>query len=963
MSFIDAKNILGTIFVTERSEDGEFSIRETPAKYVAYEEDPNGPFRSITGKKLRKVTFKTRRALNEAVGRARENGRQLWESDISPTFRHLEAAYPDDGKLPPLQITIFDIEVDRDTKRGYSPVDNPFNPIISVTLYHKWKKQAITIAVPPPNLSMAEAQRLLDEQDHADGYGPMSEDEGYYLVEDEMSLLELFLELIQETDILTGWNSSSYDLPYIINRVRVLFGGERCGNIATETEFMPAEDAVEYLCRLSAFPGTLPEQREIEKFGRRERVYEITGRRHVDYLDFYKKFVKAELLSFTLDAILKHEVKQEKVKFDGTIDEFYRNEFRRFLAYNRQDVMGLSAIDDKRKLIHLGNQMIHMSGVTMDKAAGSVSKIEQAVLRELHRHRGEIAWDKKDHVIDRNVPGAFVVTPRARRYGWGGSYDVNSLYPTMIRLLNISPETMVGQLNLDRNDAVLNDRVDDHLKIPHDERFPKDDRFTYRRHKSTNAIDLAYREAWHTFTGVVEYHDVVSGSDEIVELEMLTGNNLVMKAHEMRDYIRAQNWCITANGTVFDLAKEGIIPYCLSKWFIERQEFRKKAGEFEKMSLKEMEAGNHAKAAEYATEAVYYNMVQEAKKVFLNSTYGAYLNRFFRFYDPRCGRSTTLSGRVVVKHMCRKSCELLAGTYEFDNTVLLAGDTDSSYISFENFLNENDIEKTVDNVVALADWVGEQINESFADHLSEQFLVPKERVEMVQAKRETVFDRAIFKDKKKRYAMHIVDKEGKRIPKGHSDELKIIGMETRRSDTPKYVQDFLTECLKQVLVDGWEEEELRVEVEKFRDVFRRMNPWRRGSPVRLNNFAVTCIRLEQFDKALDDQDFTTKKPPAYWACVAARNTNILMDVYGEQRWEKLRDGDKVEILYLSPNDHQVDLVAIRVGEDYVPDWFRELPFDNEAHEHKMVDQKLENVFGALGWEFSPRDHNGYDLFG
>lgn len=973
MSFVDAKNILGTIYVTERDDQGKFRVRETPAKYIAYEEDPIGPYKSITGKRLRKVSFKNKRALSEAVKRGVENGRQLWESDISPTNRHLETTYPEDGDLPPLQITIFDIEVDRDPKRGYSPPDNPFNPITSITLYHKWKKQAITIAVPPPNMSMAEAQGLLNQTDNEDGYGCLSEAEGYYLVDDETALLELFLELIQETDILTGWNSSSYDLPYIINRARIIFGGERGGNIATETEFFPAEGAVEYLERLSAFPNTLPEVREIEKFGRRERVYEITGRRHVDYLDFYKKFVKDELLSFTLDAILKHEVKQEKVKFDGTIDEFYRNEFRRFLAYNRQDVMGLSAIDDKRKLIHLGNQMIHMSGVTMDKAAGSVAKIEAAVLRELHRHRKEIAWDRKDHVMDRNVPGAFVVTPHARKYGWGGSYDVNSLYPTMIRLLNISPETMIGQLNLDRNDTLLNELVDDRLKIPHDERIPKDGRFAYRRVKSANAIDLAYREAWHTFTGVVEYHDVVGGTNEVVNLELVDGKTLVMKAHEMRDYIRDHNWCITANGTVFDLSKEGIIPYCLTKWFIERQEFRRKAGEFEKMSLKEMEAGNHAKAAEYATEAVYYNMVQEAKKVFLNSTYGAYLNRFFRFYDPRCGRSTTLSGRVVVKHMCRKSCELLSGTYEFDDTVLLAGDTDSSYISFEHFLNENDIEKTADNVTALADWVGEQINESFPEHLAEQFLVPPERVAMVQVKRETVFDRAIFKDKKKRYAMHIVDKEGKRIPKGHSDELKIIGMETRRSDTPKYAQDFLTECLKQVLVEGWEEEELRVEVEKFREVFRKMDPWRRGSPVRLNNLMVTNVKLDAYFASFDSDganaladlsvlELLTKKPPAYWSCMASRNTNALMDTYGEQRWEKLRDGDKVEILYLRENDHRFDVVAIRVGEDYVPEWFRSLPFDDEAHEHKMVDKKLANVFGALGWEFAPRDHTGYDIF-
>jgi DNA polymerase elongation subunit (family B) len=957
MTFVDAKNVAGTIFVSELSEDGDFKVNKFPAQYMAYQEDPSGPYKSITGKRLRKVIYKTKKALLAA----KEQGLSLWESDINPTFRFLEDAYPDDGKLPPLRITIFDIEVDRDPKRGYSTTDNPFNPVTSITVYHKWKDQAITIAVPPPNMSIAEATRLINDVDHEDGYGALNEDKGYYLVADETSLLELFVEIIQETDILTGWNSELYDLPYLINRSRVVIGGEPIGRIQHEPEFNPSPESEAFLQRFSVFP-VLPDVQEVEVYGRREKVYQLLGRKHVDYLVFYKKFVKAELLSFTLDAILNHEVKQTKVKYDGTIDDFYRNEFRRFLAYNRQDVMGLSAIDDKRKLIDLANQMIHMSGVTMDKAAGSVAKIEQAVLRELHRHRHEIAWDRIDHKPDRNVPGAFVVTPRGRKYGWGASYDVNSLYPTMIRLLNISPETMVGQLDLTRTDALLNERVDDFLKIPREDRVPMDDRFIYRRLKSQNAIDLAYREAWHTFTGSVEYHDVIEGKDHIVKLILLDGKGVVMSARAMRDYIRENNWCVTANGTVFTLDKEGIIPYCLTKWFKERQEFRKQAGVYKQMSVDAKNAGDKEKAAEYAALADYYNMIQEAKKVFLNSTYGAYLNRFFRFYDPRCGRSVTLSGRVVVKHMCRKSCELLAGNYDFDNTVLLAGDTDSCYISFDEFLDREQVEKTADNVCEIADWLGDQINDSFLEHLAEQFLVPKNRVGMVQVKREAVFDRAIFKDKKKRYAMHIVDKEGTRIPYGDKDELKIIGMETRRSDTPRHIQDFLSNCLSKVLVDGYEEEEIRKMADEFREDFRKSPPWKRGSPVRLNNFLVTCMKLDEFDKSQDDQDVLAKKPQAYWACVAARNTNLLMEKFNEPRWEKLRDGDKVEILYLKPNDLRVDLVAIRVGEDYIPDWFKLLPFDDRAHEQKLIDQKLSNVFGGLGWEFSPRDHTGYDIF-
>jgi hypothetical protein len=141
-----------------------------------------------------------------------------------------------------------------------------------------------------------------------------------------------------------------------------------------------------------------------------------------------------------------------------------------------------------------------------------------------------------------------------------------------------------------------------------------------------------------------------------------------------------------------------------------------------------------------------------------------------------------------------------------------------------------------------------------------------------------------------------------------------------------------------------------------------MPPWKRGSPVRVNNFQNTMKKLEEYDRAQDDHDFNAKKPLAYWAVVAANNTNILMEKFKEQRWEILRDGDKVEILSLKPNDHHIDSVAVRVGETYIPEWFRDLPFDDAAHETKLIDQKLQNVFGGLGWDFGSREHSGYDIF-
>ncbi len=263
--YIDAKNANGTIYITERSDQGNLQIKTEKVSYVAYEEHPYGNLKSITGVRLREVPFSSKKQLLEY-----KNKHKLWESDVNPTFRYLEHAYPDDNKLPDLRISIFDIEVDRDQVRSYAPPNNPFCPIISFTIYEKWCKKAITIAVPPPNLSFEKALRLIEDPMHPDGYGYMGENEGYYLVPTEIDLLNAFADIIQDTDILTGWNSEFYDLPYIVNRARVIMGGENPDDIAVEQDFLPTDASREYLERLSVFK-VLPDTSEVEAYGRRER--------------------------------------------------------------------------------------------------------------------------------------------------------------------------------------------------------------------------------------------------------------------------------------------------------------------------------------------------------------------------------------------------------------------------------------------------------------------------------------------------------------------------------------------------------------------------------------------------------------------------------------------------------------------------------------------------------------------
>jgi DNA polymerase elongation subunit (family B) len=951
--FVDAKLIDGHVFVSSYDSDGNRSVSTHRPPYVYYYPDRFGSFTSVYGDKLKRAQFYDRNKFQNELKKHKNKGVTTFESDVSPVFRLLEEQFPT-SDTPPLKISILDIECDKDPVRGWSQAASPYAIVNAITIYNKWEDQYYTLSVAPPNMTREEARALLDSTTSEDEFGGMTEEHGYFVCESEGQLLAMTLEIIENADVISGWNSALFDLPYLIQRVRIVFGGERVKDLEREGQiaatsyktttsdykkvhtvpFKPSPDSIPWLQKfnLAGFP-CLPEMHMVEHFGHMEKTFRIFGRVHIDYLELYRKFTFEELHSYALDFILELEVNQNKVAYKGSLDQLYRNDFRTFIAYSRQDVAGLVAMDDKLKMIELANTMAHMAGVTFDKVLGSVAIIEQAILRELHK-KNQICFDKN---IDSDakpvtVPGGFVVDPHKGIYEWIASFDINSLYPSVIRSLNISPECVVGQFKLDRTEE------------------------KYDRHINQG---LTPTEAWGKFTGVLEYHSVIDETNDMVTcyMEDAKGGEVSATGKEWKEQLRVENWAVSANGTVFDLAQEGIVPFCLTKWYAQRQEWQ---GE-KKIRKAAQDGAEGDTLAQLKSEEQYYDMIQLVMKIFLNSTYGALLNRFCRFYDPRLGKSVTLTSRVITKHMCRYASDLMTGNYDFDRRVIIYGDTDSAYTTLDWYMGEKGIAKTSENAIALADQMGEDINESFPAFMDANCLVGIERGQIIKAGRELVGRRGLFKDVKKRYAIHMVDYEGFTPKPGK--EMKITGMEVRRSDTPKFVQKFLTDAISAVVMDNKSYDDLNDMVQDFREEFRAMDPWRRGTPCRVNNLTTNTKKVQNYEEECAEGYVDLKKPRIHFSVAAAINTNLLMEQFGEHRWDVIRDGDKIEVLVLRPNQYDLKSVAIKVGETHVPEWFMDLPFDNEIHEHKLIDKKLHNMIGVvLDWTFEPVGDHQQEVF-
>ena len=188
------------IDVVERVK-GKRLYNSYPIDYSFYIDAPNGQYRSIFNTPLDKVVPKNRSEKHREVAVLKASNTKTWESDINPIFKCLSTHYRH-APVPDLHVALVDIETDYDSVRGFATVEDPFNMITSITLKIEWLNQLITLVVPPPTVNNEDAQKI------AEGF------ENTVVFDSEVEMLDAFLYLIVEADVISGWNSEGYDLPF-----------------------------------------------------------------------------------------------------------------------------------------------------------------------------------------------------------------------------------------------------------------------------------------------------------------------------------------------------------------------------------------------------------------------------------------------------------------------------------------------------------------------------------------------------------------------------------------------------------------------------------------------------------------------------------------------------------------------------------------------------------------------------
>ena len=616
------------------------------------------------------------------------------------------------------------------------------------------------------------------------------EDVTYIECESEENLLKEFLVFWEkhQPDVVTGWNTEFFDIPYLCNRIKKLFGeGE--------------------LKRLS--PWKSVQEREVYQMGRRHQTYNIQGISALDYFDLYRKFTYTAQESYRLDHIAKVELGEQKAgnPFD-TFREWYTKDFQSFIEYNINDVELVDRLEDKMKLIELCLTMAYDAKVNFVDVLGSVRYWDVLIYNHL-REKNIVIPQKKSTEKVEQFEGAYVKDPQVGMHKWVMSFDLNSLYPHLIMQYNISPETLIQ--TSEKEDGLV---------------------------------------------------------DKILEGKVKNETK----------------YCMTPNGAFFRKDKKGFLPELMEKIYNDRVTYKK-------LLLETQQRYEDTGDKSLLKDISKYNNIQMAKKISLNSAYGAIGNSWFRYFDLLVATAITASGQLSIRWIEKALNAYLNKILETDKEdYVIASDTDSVYITFDTMVNKLFKEGTeTTKIVNFLDKIASEklepfINRSYSE-LAEVVGAYEQKMNM---SREVIADKGIW-TAKKRYILNVHDSEGVRYKKPH---LKIMGIEAVKSSTPAPCRAKIKEALD-IIMNG-DEKELNTFIQDFRKASLELSPEDIAYPRSCNGVL----------KYTDDASLFKKGAPIHVKGSILYNYLIKKHKL-RNRYPDILEGDKIRFLHLrQPNIYQ-----------------------------------------------------------
>ena len=641
--------------------------------------------------------------------------------------------------------------------------------------------------------------------------------ERYMKCKDEYHLLKFFLKLWQEKcpDVLTGWNTKFFDVPYLVNRMRKVLG----------------EDETKKLS-----PWNIISERQAFVMNRKMTVYELVGVSDLDYLELYKWYSPngKSQESYRLDAIAQFELSEGKILYEEyeNLHQLYRLNYQLFIEYNIKDVDLILKLEDKLKLLELALTLAY------DTKTNYVDVFAQTRM-----------WDALtyNHLMNRNIvvppriikdkseafEGAYVKEPQVGLHNFIASFDLNSLYPHLMMQYNLSPETLIEPENYTQ-----------------------------------------------------EMRDIISQGVSVDKL-----------LKKQVDISSLENATLTPNGQFFRTDIQGFLPKMMEDMYEDRKKFKKMMIQ----AKKDYEAEtDDSKKYEIEKRVARYNNLQLAKKVSLNSAYGALGSQYFRFYDLRMAIGVTTAGQLSIRWIEAKINGYMNKTLHTKNVdYVIASDTDSIYLKLGPLVNKV---YGVDGVVSIPklkviDFMDRVCKDKIEPYIDESYNELAEYVhayaQKMQMKREALADKGIW-TAKKRYIMNVYNNEGVQYTE---PDMKVMGLEMIKSSTPAPVREKMKQAL-QIIMKG-SELDMHKFIDAFRTEFKKLKAEEISFPRGING-------LKEYG---NKTTIYSKGTPIHVRGALLYN-KYLEEKGLSKKYPLIQEGEKIKFVYLkTPNTFKENVVS------------------------------------------------------
>ena len=793
-------------------------IDYSPTLYAITQQQTD--FQTLNGQYVKPIEFGN-------ISKARDFKRN-YNTDNAPIFgmdryqyQYISDNFPNTIEYSKDHIKIFTVDIECACENGFPDVENPVEEILAVTVKNQSNKQIITWGT---------GEFKTDRPDIT-----------YVRCKSEKSLIMEFMKfwIKNYPDIITGWNTKFFDIPYLMNRI--------C-HIVDE----------KVIKRFS--PWNLVERESIVVRGRPQTHYSIFGIVMLDYLDLYKKFIPTRQESYKLDYIGKVELGLQKDENPyETFRDWYTKDFQSFIDYNIKDVEIVDGLEDKLKLIELILTMAYEAKVNYNDVFSQVRMWDMLIYNFL-RKENIVIPPKEDNVKEDKYDGAYVKDPLTGMHKWVVSFDINSLYPHLIMQYNISPEKIIG---------------------------------------------------------------VKSSGISVAKL---------LKQQTPLSHLKTEGACITPNGAMFKNDNPGFLPRLLEKMYNDRVKFKK-------LEFQSKQEYQKTKDKDLTKKIATYHNIQWAKKISLNSAYGAIGNQYFRYYDVRQATAITTSGQFVIRFIENKVNEYMNNILKTHDKVdyIVASDTDSIYLTLDKLVEVTCKDKPVEHILRFINKVVDSRIQPFLDKCFAELADYTNAIDnKMVMKREVIADKGIW-TAKKRYMLNVLDEEGIVYEK---PKLKIMGIEAVKSSTPEVCRGKIKEAINLIMTK--DQDTLQKFVADFRTEFEKMSAEQISFPRSCNNLA----------KYRHANDVFIKGTPIHVKGALIYNHQIQQSKLGN-KYPFIQEGDKIKFVKLvEPNPFKFDVISYITK---LPNEFKLQEYiDHDTMFQKTFLDPLSFILNSIGWSYEKK---------